>query len=207
MPVTTVLSGRRIAASLLLALLPLAGGCTQWYYEFGEALPEDYERRAEGQSLAAVLATLGPPLRYAATDQGLLMAWESWQIRETSIGLSLGFIGVDALEADWGDARISGDYLVMVFNERREVSAVARASSDNDVGNGAAVQPFAGWVSVVEVEDLLYPLPQHSWGASQLLPIPAALNNSSRPGMGDTGIEQRGTPVGAGQRVQGWPDR
>jgi hypothetical protein len=189
-----------------LLLLPLLAGCTQWYYEFGEALPADYEQRAGGQSLAAVMAELGPPLRYAATEQGLVMAWETWRIRETSIGVSLGVVGVDALEVDWGDARIRGDYLVMLFDEGHQVTAAARARRDGDIGGGAALQPFAGWVSVVEVEDLLQPLPQHGWGASQLLPIPAALNNGSRPGMGNTGIEQRGTPSGAGQRIQEWPD-
>jgi hypothetical protein len=194
---------RRLCTLLLLSLL---GGCTQWYYEFGEALPADYEQRAEGQSLAAVMAELGPPLRYAATEQGLVMAWESWRIRETSIGVSLGFVGIDALEADWGDARIRGDYLVMLFDRQHQVTAAARARRDGDIGGGAALQPFAGWVSVVEVDDLLQPLPQHGWGGSQLLPLPAALNNAARPGMGDTAIEQRGTPSGAGQRIQEWPD-
>lgn len=189
-----------------LLLLGALSGCTQWHYEFGDAIPPGFESRAEGQSLAQVLAELGPPLRFATGERGVVMAWESWRVRETSVGLSLGFLGVDALEFDWGDARVRGDYLLLLVDERHQVVAAARAQRDNDLGGGTALQPFAGFVSVVDVEDLLLPLPPHFWGGSQLLPLPETLNNASRPGMGDSAVEQRGTPVGAGQRTQGWPD-
>jgi hypothetical protein len=194
------------SAALAFALALLLPGCTQWHYSFGDALPEAYEDRAQGLGMAQVLTELGPPLRFAAGDQGLTMAWEAWRIRETSIGLSLGFMGMDALEFDWGDAKIRGDYLVLVFDRDHRVTAAARASRESDIGDGAALQPFAGFVSVVDVDDLLAPLPQHYWGAAQLLPLPSSLNNAQRPGMGDTGIEQRGTPLGAGQRSKEWED-
>jgi hypothetical protein len=200
----TVLRLRYCLTAALLA--PLLAGCTQWYYEFGEAIPAGYETRAEGLSLARVLAELGPPLRFLASEQGLVMAWESWRIRETSVGLTLGFVGVDALEFDWGDARVRGDYLLLLVNGQHRVSAAARVQRDNDLGGGAALQPFGGLVSVVDVQDLLRPLPQHRWGGSQLLRPPRALNNAARPGMGDSAIEQRGTPGGAGQRSLGWSD-
>lgn len=189
-----------------LCLLPLLGGCTQRFYTLGDPLPANYEQRAASLTLAEVLRDLGPPLRFAAGDGGLIMAWERWHIREQSLGLSLGVLGVDALEFDWGDARVVGDYLVMTFDRDHRVDAAARVAWDSEVGGGAALQPLSGLVSVVDVEDLLLPLPQHDWGAAQLLPPAEALNNRHRPGRGDTGIEQRGTPVGAGQRAQGWID-
>jgi hypothetical protein len=180
------------------------GGCTQWHYELGQALPENFEQEAEGESLANVLATLGPPLRFATADNQIMMAWEAWRIRETSIGVRLGFVGADLLTIDWGNARIRGDYLLMVFDSQRQVSAAARLRRDDSLGKGAAIQPLYGFVSVVNVQDLLLPLPQNGWGASQLLPLPAVLNNPQSPGMGDTGIEQRGTPNGAGARSLQW---
>ena len=194
-----------LRATLITLLLALQG-CTQWYYDLGAALPADYEAAAEGKSMAVVLRDLGPPLRYAVTPQGLAMAWEAWRIREDSIGVSLGFVGAELLEIDWGDAQIEGDFLVMTFDEERRVSAAFRAQRTGDLGGGAAVQPIASVVSVVDVDDLTRPLPQHLWGASQLLEPAEALNNAQRPGMGDSALEQRGTPVGAGQRVQGWPE-
>jgi hypothetical protein len=187
-------------------LLLFLAGCTQWNYALGPALPEGIEDRLQGVALAQVLSELGPPLRFAASDQGLLMAWEAWRIRESALGLSLGWAGADVLTLDWGNASIRGDYLLLTFDTSRRVSASVRVQRDANIGSGAALQPFYGFVSVVDVQDLLQPLPQHSWGASQLLPPGSALNNPQRPGMGDTGLEQRGTPTGAGQRSAEWLD-
>lgn len=182
----------------------LLSGCTQWYYEMGEALPERFEQDAQGRTLASVLAQLGPPLRFAASEDQLVMAWEAWEVRESALGLSLGWAGADFLNFDWGSAHIEGDYLMVTFDADRRVSAAQRVHRDESLGSGAAIQPFYSFVSVVSVQDLLLPLPQHGWGARQLLPIPQTLNNPQSPGMGDTGIEQRGTPQGAGARTLEW---
>jgi hypothetical protein len=190
----------------IVVLLSLLSGCTQFHYELGEALPLEVEAHREGDSLVSVMATLGPPLRLAAADDHLLMAWEAWRIRESAIGVSLGFAGADFLNADWGRARVRGDYLLMTFDAQKRLTAAARIKRDNRVGGGTAVQPLIGFVSVVDVQDLLLPLPQNSWGANQLLPLPAVLNNPQSPGLGNTGIEQRGTPVGAGARSLEWRD-
>lgn len=189
----------------LLALLLLLGGCTQWYHRLGAALPEDYEKRAEGEPLARVLAALGPPLRLAATERGLVMAWESWRIRQDALGVGLGWVwaGADFLTLNWGGARIRGDYLVLSFDGEGRVDGAARVRRNDSIGSGTAVQPF-GLVPMVNVSDILRPLPQHAWGGSQLLPLPVVLNNAQRPGMADTGIEQRGTPRGVGASAQEW---
>jgi len=194
------------ANALALVLLLGLSGCTQWYYDLGSALPEGYEQSAEGDSLAEVLATLGPPMRFAANEGGMMMAWEAWRIREDAIGVSLGWVGADFLTVDWGSAHIRGDYFLLSFDDEHRVNAAARVRRDDDIGSGAAIQPFFGFVSVVSVDDLLLPLPQHAWGAAQLFPLPGVLNNPERPGMGDTGIEQRGTPLGAGARTLEWLD-
>lgn len=195
---------RRGAGLLALLLMGLAG-CTQWYHRLGAALPEDYEKRAEGESLAKVLAALGPPMRLAATDRGLVMAWEAWRIRQDALGVGLGWIwaGADFLTLNWGGARIRGDYLVLSFDGEGRVDGAARVRRNDSIGSGTAVQPF-GLVPMVNVSDILRPLPQHAWGGSQLLPLPVVLNNAQRPGMADTGIEQRGTPRGVGASAQEW---
>ncbi|WOJ94618.1 hypothetical protein R0135_05495 [Congregibacter variabilis] len=193
--------------SVVIALLSLAllqGGCTQWYYEMGEALPESFEQDAQGKTLANVLAELGPPLRFATSEDQLLMAWEAWEVRRSALGLSLGWAGADFLNFDWGSAEIEGDYLIVTFDADGRVSAAQRVHREESLGGGAAIQPFYSFVSVVDVQDLLQPLPQHGWGASQLLTLPQVLNNPQSPGMGDTGIEQRGTPLGAGARTLEW---
>ncbi|MEO0436235.1 MAG: hypothetical protein AAF098_04945 [Pseudomonadota bacterium] len=160
----------------------------------------------EGKSLAATLATLGPPLRFAAGDGGLVMAWESWRIEESSIGASLGVAGADFLNVDWGSAKIRGDFLLLTFDKDKKVSAVARVRRDDSLGSGAAIQPIYGFVEVTSVDDLLEPLPAHDWGAAQLTRLPEVLNLSQQPGLGNTAIEQRGTPSAVGARSQAWED-
>jgi len=129
------------------------------------------------------------------------MGWEHWRISENAVGASLGALGVDALTFDWGDARVRGDFLLVSFDDAHFATAVSRASWDNAVGGGAAVQAFVGVAPLVNVADLLVPMPQHGWGAAALMPLPTAINNEHRPGMGSNGLEQRGTPTGIGQRA------
>lgn len=192
------------ARLILLASLSMFGGCTQWYYELGGSLAQEVDESIVGDSLVNVFAVLGPPMRMASTESGWVMAWESWRIREDALGVSLGWVGADVLTVDWGSAQVDGEFLLLTFDGDKRVSGAARVKRDASLGSGAALQPFYGFISVVSVDDLLQALPAHDWGGAQLLPLPAVLNNSGRPGMGDTGVEQRGTPLGAGARSQEW---
>ena len=190
--------------TLLFLCLGLITGCTQWYYDLGDALPANVDESISGESLVEVFAALGPPMRMASTESGWIMAWESWRIQEDALGVSLGWVGADLLTVDWGSAQVDGEFLLLTFDNDKRVNGVARVSRDAPLGSGAALQPFYSFVSVVSVDDLLQALPAHEWGGAQLLPLPMVLNNAGRPGMGKTGVEQRGTPVGAGARSQEW---
>ena len=187
------------AASVILYLL--LGGCTQRFYALGMPLPPEDSEPVAGASLQTVLAQLGPPQRLTRTVAGWTMGWEHWRVSESAVGASLGVLGVDALTFDWGDARVRGDFLMISFNAEREAKSVSRVVWDNDIGGGTAVQPFLGVAPILDVADLLVPLPQHGWGAGALMPLPTALNRGNRPGMGSNGLEQRGTPTGIGQRA------
>lgn len=186
----------RCSAILLLLLC----GCTQRFYQLGTALPPEEQEPVDGASLQAVLTQLGPPQRLTRTASGWTMAWEHWRVSENAFGASLGVLGVDALTFDWGDARVRGDFLLISFSAERTATSISRVIWDNDIGGGSAVQPFLGVAPILDVADLLVPLPQHDWGASALMPLPTAINNDNRPGMGSNGLEQRGTPPGIGQR-------
>ena len=186
---------------LFLALLLVLQGCTQWRYNIGEPLSEVAQPSPDQQPhLREVLLELGPPQRLSATTNGYVMAWEHWTIREDSIGLSLGFLGADFLSVDWGEARVSGEFLLLSFDREHRLLTSDFSTWDSDAGGGSAVQPFIGVVSVVDVDDLTERLPQHDWGRTNLLPLPRAINSPSAPDLGGTGIEQRGTPTGVGQR-------
>jgi hypothetical protein len=186
---------------LLCGLLLLLQGCNQWRYDIGQPLagvrPPDADRQTQ---LRDVLLQLGPPQRLSRTANGYVMAWEHWLIREDSLGFSLGFLGADLLSVDWGDARVSGEFLLLSFDREHRLVSSDFASWDGNAGGGAAVQPVFGVVSVVDVDDLTERMPQHDWGRGNLLRLPEAINAPWAPDLGSGGIEQRGTPTGVGQR-------
>jgi hypothetical protein len=184
-----------------LAVLVLLGGCTQWRYDIGSALVEEATPQPEsGLSLPDVLVRLGPPHRLSRTADGYVMAWEHWLVREDSLGFSLGFLGADFLSIDWGESRVSGEFLLLGFDREHRLTSSRFSSWDSDAGSGSAIQPLVSAVSVVDTDDLTGRMPQHRWGAASLLRLPEALNLQSRPDMGTTGVQQRGTPSGIGQQ-------
>jgi hypothetical protein len=190
-------SSPRIAAALLVCGLLTA--CSQWRYDLGTPLIViDLPR--QNMPLAQALDLLGPPQRMSATDSGFVLAWEHWHIREDSIGLSLGALGADFLSADWGEMRVKGEFLLLTFDRQHLVTSATRSHWDNYGGGGKAIQPFLGFISVVDAGDLTGPLPQHKWGSTLLQQLPDTLNMVSNPGSGQSGLQQRGTPTAIGQQ-------
>ncbi len=185
-----------------LFILVSLSACSHYSYDLGQPLTKDqYSGITAGAPLAMVLAELGPPLRVSALPNGLVLAWEHWEVRETRVGISLGFAGANAMSLDWGTTATEGEYLLLAFDEKRRVIDGAFTRWKNDAGGGQAIQPFGGFLSVADVDDLLQGMSQHRWGASSLKRLPAALNGHSDPDVGANGLEQRGTPRGIGQRV------
>ncbi len=194
-------SPRNPRFALLACLSLLLAGCTQWRYDIGQPLAGvEAPDAGQGLHLSEVLLQLGPPQRLSSTANGYVMAWEHWLIREDSLGFSLGFLGADFLSIDWGDARVSGEFLLLSFDRDHRLLTSDFSTWNSDAGGGSAVQPFFGVVSVVDVDDLTERMPQHDWGRTNLQRLPEAINTPSAPDLGTGGIEQRGTPTGVGQR-------
>lgn len=185
----------------LLACFCLLTACTQWRYDLGTPLAQTaFPDSKEQQRLVDVLATLGPPQRLSATDTGFVLAWEHWQVDEDTLGIRLGFMGADILSMDWGKAHVRGEFLLLTFNRDYLLTGSAYSEWDSNLGGGKGVQPFLGFVSLVDVADLTRRMPQHSWGAATLKSIPSALNRESNSNTGQNVVEQRGTPNGVGQQ-------
>jgi hypothetical protein len=180
-----------------MVLLP---ACTVWEYELGAPLAASNLTADKGTELAVVLDRLGPPLRLSAVAGGFVLAWEYWQVREASLGVSLGAAGAKFLSLDWGDAKIKGEFLLLTFDATHRLSAHSFSRWDTRIGGGTAVQPLIGLATLTDVDDLVGPMPQHEWGGAWLLRLPESLNTPSRPDMGQTGLQQRGTPRGIGQQ-------
>jgi hypothetical protein len=185
----------------LFLLCFLMVGCSRMSYQLGTALTEQQvAATADSADLSQVLGELGPPQRIAAIADGYVLGWEHWRISEKSLGVSLGPLGVDLFSIDWGNARMAGEFLMVRFDQDHQLTDYSFTRWDESAGSGAALQPSLGVVDVVDVDDLLTPMPQHRWGATWLRPLPAPLNSNSSPDSGVSALEQRGTPTGAGQR-------
>ncbi len=185
---------------VVAALGPLAG-CSIITYQFGaeKVSPEDVPDAGQSRGLTDVLAELGPPNRLSATPDGYVLAWESWYIRRTKVGLSLSPIGIDLFSMDWGDALMQGDFLLLHFSRDHKLVASGYGSSESNAGEGQGVQPLFGIVDVADVDDLTGPMPHHHWGGFMLNRLPVTLNVDNHMDTGQNGIQQRGTPPAVGQ--------
>jgi hypothetical protein len=176
--------------------------CSLWYYELGTPLTAaDAPDPEQGITMQEVFDQLGPPQRISATVNGYVMAWEYWTITEKSLGISLGATGAQFLSLDWGTANASGDFLLLSFSREHRLLSSHYEEWDRDAGGGQGIQPLFGAVEVVDVNDLLRPMPQHDWGGASLEALPTTLNSDSRMDTGQNGIEQRGTTRRVGQHT------
>lgn len=184
----------------LAALLWCLAGCTQWHFELGQPIAElGNDAPHRGMLLAEVMDRLGPPLHISAASTGYVMAWEYWYIQENSLGLSLGLLGADFLNIDWGAMHASGEYLLISFDRAHTLTSVNRSSWHGEAGAGMALQPFASVLPVVDSGDLRDPLPQHTWGASLQQRLPRSLNRASNLEESNNGLQRRGTTNSLGQ--------
>jgi len=97
--------------------------------------------------------------------------------------------------------RVKGEFLLLTFDKQHLLSSATHSQWDNYGGGGQAVQPFFGFVSVVDADDLTDSLPQHRWGSTLLQRLPGTLNSNSSLDSGQNGLQQRGTPTAAGQQA------
>ena len=178
----------------------LLTACSQWHYDMGIPL-ENKKLPPQAMPLSQVLDLLGPPLRMSASDTGFVLAWEHWHVRENSFGIRLGALGADLFSADWGETRVKGEFLLLTFDKQHLLTSASHSNWDNYGGGGQAIQPLFGFVSVVDVNDLIGPLPQHEWGSTLLQRrLPTLLNSGSNSDTGQHGLQQRGTPKAIGQQ-------
>ena len=196
------LTAARLASALCLLLAcGQLTGCSQWRYDLGPPLSTaDLPDPGNNISLQLALDLLGPPQRMSATDNGYVLAWEHWHIRENSLGLSLGAMGAKFFSLDGGEMQTRGEFLLLTFDEQHLLTSSIRSHWDNNGGGGAAIQPFLSLVSLVDVRDLVGHKSQHRWGGSFLQRPSKALNNDSNPDTGQNGLQQLGTPTAIGQQ-------
>ncbi len=191
----------RLLQVLLLMLACGLAGCTQWrHYELGSPIAaSEVPQPEQGWTVTQVMAKFGPPLLMTSEPSGYTMAWEYWEIDEYKVGIGTFIIGVELMSLDWGKASAQGDFMLLNFSHDHRLLSASFEEWNRDPGDGQGFQPVFSTVDVVDVDDLLVPLPQHRWGAQSLRRTPVTLNQQNRLDSGQAGIEQRGGTRRVGQ--------
>ena len=141
---------------------------------------------------ADVLVALGPPAKVTALPSGFAFLYESTQVLQRGIALSVYFIRASVTKGD----RILDAYVV-VFDERGLVVGHEQITKSVPLSLTFAVTiPTGGPPQALSAS-----APQHHWGMSMLNPPPKTLNAANDIDAGIHGLEQRGTPIAVGQRT------
>ena len=141
---------------------------------------------------ADVLVALGPPAKVTALPSGFAFLYESTQVLQRGLALSVYFIRASVTKGD----RVLDAYVV-VFDEHGLVVGHEQITKSVPLSLSFAVTiPTGG-----PPRELTASAPQHHWGMSMLNPLPQTLNAANDIDAGMHGLEQRGTPMAVGQRA------
>ena len=178
---------------LLPFILMLISSCTRIHISNDQAIDEAKTHLIQpNTSYADVLVALGPPAKVTALPSGFAFLYESTQVLQRGLALSVYFIRASVTKGD----RVLDAYVV-VFDEHGLVVGHEQITKSVPLSLSFAVTiPTGG-----PPRELTASAPQHHWGMSMLNPLPQTLNAPNDIDAGMHGLEQRGTPMAVGQRA------
>jgi hypothetical protein len=145
---------------------------------------------------ADVLVALGPPTKLTALPSGFAFLYESTQVLQRGIALSVHLLRFGVTKGD----RVLDTYVVL-FDEGGLVVGHEQIRKSVPLGLTFAMTiPTGGPPKALKAS-----APQHRWGMSLLNPLPQTLNTANDIDTGLHGLEQRGTPIAVGQRTLAGP--
>src|SRR5215471_3286212 len=182
-----------IFAVLLPFFLMLISSCTRIHISNDKEIDTARTHLIQhNTTYADVLGALGPPAKVTALPSGFAFLYESTQVLQRGIALSVYFIRASVTKGD----RVLDAYVV-VFDERGLVVSHEQRTKTVPLSLSFAVTiPIGG-----PPRELSASAPQHHWGMSMLNPLPQTLNAANDIDAGMDGLEQRGTPMAVGQRT------
>jgi hypothetical protein len=182
---------------LLPCILILISSCTRIHISNDQGINAARTHLIHNNTTYAdVLVALGPPAKVTALPSGFAFLYESTQVLQRGLALSVYFIQVSVTKGD----RVLDSYVV-VFDERGLVVSHEKLTKSVPLSMTFAVTiPTGG-----PPRELTVSAPQHRWGMSLLNPLPRTLNAANDIDIGMHGLEQRGTPRAVGQRTLAGP--
>ena len=182
---------------LLPFILILTSSCTRIHISNDQAIDTARTHLIQhNTTYTDVLVALGPPAKVTALPSGFAFLYESTQVLQRGIALSVYFIRASVTKGD----RVLDSYAV-VFDEHGLVLGHEKLTKSIPLSVTFAVTiPTGG-----PPRELTASAPQHHWGMSLLNPLPHTLNAANDIDSGMHGLEQRGTPMAVGQRALAGP--
>ena len=188
---------RCIFVVLLPSILILISSCTRIHISNDKEIDAARTHLIQyNTTYADVLVALGPPAKVTALPSGFAFLYESTQVLQRGLALSVYILRASVTKGD----RVLDSYVV-VFDERGLVVGHEKLTKSVPLSVTFAVTiPTGG-----PPRELTASAPQHHWGMSLLNPLPQTLNAASDIDVGMHGLEQRGTPMAVGQRTLAGP--
>jgi hypothetical protein len=185
-----------VALFCLLAFSVTLTGCGYFKLTVGQPLGNKADQFKEGKtSFGSVMEVFGPPEVVSQLPSGFAYLYEYHQKKEAQIGVSVqNYFKVGAAIAN---GRF--ETLVLTFDDRGVLLAKQTKLVSKKVGRSAYLQLIFVSKSGFAVDKYAVVSPQHTWGMSLFMPLPEALNAGQDLDSGANGLEQSGTPAGAGQ--------
>jgi hypothetical protein len=186
-----------IFTTSLLFILIFMFSCTRIHISNDKEIDAARTRAIQRNTpYADVLVALGPPAKLTALPSGFAFLYESSQVLQRGIALSVYFLRFSVTKGD----RVLDAYVVL-FDERGFVVGHEQITKSVPSSLTFAVTiPTGG-----PPPELTASAPQHHWGTRMLDPLPQTLNAANDVDAGMHGLEQRGTPIAVGQRTLAGP--
>jgi hypothetical protein len=188
-------------AALLLAAMAFTG-CAVLRQEYDSPIPVE-DQFLDGEShYRDVLHELGPPVKLSTVEDGMVFLYERAALTERQFGIDIDYKDVPILKIIYGRGNVEGETAMLLFDNRGILRSHDFESWTRDLGGGMAVQLFISVMSVTSKGGYDKPPVSNYWGANLLeSSLPRALNRRSNLYTGQSGVERKGSPNGAGQHT------
>ena len=203
--------------SLLMLLAVVCSACTTLLTRIDVPLEPSEGKYEDGVThYSTILHDLGPPAKISGLPNGMVFLYEYVFINEFQLGIGLGItrelgftITPESEQFDfrsffrisYAQAQTERQVLLLTFDDEGILKAQRYLEFGKDLGRGVGLQTIIGISSLVDSDYLQQPATQHDWGMSLLKPLPRTLNENQSLESGNSGLEQRGMPTGAGQHT------
>ena len=175
-------------------------GCSSFRTEWGAPRPQNTRQLEIGEAtVREVIHELGPPAKVTSLPGGFAFLYEHSSVREFQLGVSFNAPILKWIKFVRASNQLHQDLLLMVFDDEGVLRSMDSEEWRDRLGGGGAAQLLYSTVSLTDDLALRQRSPQLAWGRDDLQRLPVLLNSQQSLRSGEHGLQQRLTPLAAGQ--------